>query len=134
MTHVPKNPRILVVTPEVTYLPNGMGNMANWLSAKAGGLADVSAALISALFDLGVDVHVAIPDYREIFNVHETPIIGKELNQIRQVMPDERIHLAQDRAFFYLNSVYSNYGAENVKIALAFQREVVNNIIPRVRP
>jgi len=43
----PQNPRVLVVTPEVTYLPDNMGNMANYLSAKAGGLADVSAALIN---------------------------------------------------------------------------------------
>lgn len=33
-----KNPRILIVTPEVTYLPEGMGNIANYLTAKAGGL------------------------------------------------------------------------------------------------
>ena len=30
-------PRILVVTPEITYLPEGMGNMGNILRAKAGG-------------------------------------------------------------------------------------------------
>jgi len=51
MTTPSRTPRILIVTPEVTYLPNGMGNVANLLSAKAGGLADVSAALISALFE-----------------------------------------------------------------------------------
>jgi len=62
------NPRILIVTPEVTYLPQGMGNMANYLTVKAGGLADVSAALISALFDQGADVHLALPDYRTMFN------------------------------------------------------------------
>jgi starch synthase len=31
------NPTVLVVTPEVTYLPEGMGNMSNHLTAKAGG-------------------------------------------------------------------------------------------------
>ena len=46
------NPRILIITPEITYLPHGMGNMANYLVAKAGGLADVSAALVSALFEI----------------------------------------------------------------------------------
>ena len=51
-----KNPRILVVTPEITYLPEGMGNMANQLKAKAGGLADVSASLVSALYRQGADV------------------------------------------------------------------------------
>ena len=45
-----KKPRILIVTPEITYLPEGMGNMANALHAKAGGLADVSASLVAALF------------------------------------------------------------------------------------
>jgi starch synthase len=49
-------------------------------------------------------------------------------------MPDDRVHLAEDRAFFYLNRVYSAYGGENTKLSLAFQREVINNIVPRVQP
>ena len=52
-----KKPTILVVTPEITYLPEGMGNMAQRMSAKAGGMADVSASLVSALYDQGADVH-----------------------------------------------------------------------------
>ena len=59
-------PRILVVTPEITYLPEGMGNMGNIMRAKAGGLADVSASLVGALFRQGADVHVALPHYRRI--------------------------------------------------------------------
>jgi starch synthase/alpha-amylase len=129
-----KNPTVLVVTPEVTYLPQGMGNVSNHLAAKAGGLADVSAALISALFDQGADVHVALPDYREIFATRMAPVLKQEIGRIRDKMPDERIHLAEDRAFFYIDSVYSNYESENIKIALAFQREIINNIIPHVRP
>ena len=128
------NPTVLVVTPEVTYLPEGMGNMSNHLTAKAGGLADVSAALISALFDQGADVHVALPDYREIFAAHTAPVLKNEFRRIRDKMPDERIHLAEDRAFFYTTSVYSHYGSDNIKIALAFQREIINNIMPRVKP
>ena len=130
-----KNPRILIVTPEVTYLPDGMGNAANYLKAKAGGLADVSAALISALFEQGADVHVAIPDYRRMFMHGANGLYpGRELETIRTKMPDDRIHLAEDRAFFYVDHVYANYSRDNLKIALAFQREVINNILPRVRP
>jgi starch synthase/alpha-amylase len=128
------NPCILIVTPEVTYLPDRMGSLSNYLTAKAGGLADVSAALISALFHQGADVHVALPDYRSIFRDRLAPFLRKEQRLIRSVMPDDRLHLAEDRAFFYLNRVYSNYGGENTKLALAFQREVINNIIPRVQP
>ncbi len=134
MSNPHTNPRILIVTPEVTYLPDGMGNLANHLTAKAGGLADVSAGLVSALFRKGADVHVALPDYRSIFGNNSDPLIKKELNVIKRTMPDERIHLAEDRSFFYLNHIYSNYGFENEKIALAFQREVINNIIFKVQP
>ncbi|MGD9245856.1 MAG: glycogen/starch synthase, partial [Desulfobacterales bacterium] len=134
MAKSPRNPRILIVTPEVTYLPDGMGDIANSLCAKAGGLADVSAALISALFDQGGDVHVALPDYRTIFNGNFGSFLKKELKTMKSRMPEERIHLAQDRIFFYLDNVYSSYEVENTKMALIFQREVINNIVPKVIP
>ncbi|WP_028315853.1 glycogen synthase [Desulfatibacillum aliphaticivorans] len=129
-----KKPRVLIVTPEVTYLPPGMGNMANYFRAKAGGLADVSAALVSALFKQGADVHVALPDFRTVFYSGVGPVMRKELSTIRSNMPEDRIHLAEDRAFFYQSGVYSNYPQENFKISLAFQREVINHIIPQVQP
>ena len=134
MINSPTNPRVLMVTPEVTYLPHGMGQNFNGLNAKAGGLADVSAALISALYHQGADVHVALPDYRSIFDGNSSPLVQKELSKIRNNVPDERIHLAQDRAFFYLNHIYSGNESEKVKISLAFQREVINNIVPKVQP
>ncbi|MFZ5569400.1 MAG: glycogen synthase [Thermodesulfobacteriota bacterium] len=129
-----KSPRVLIITPEVTYLPPGMGNIANYLTAKAGGLADVSAALIGALFEQGTDVHVALPDYRMMFDNGFSNLIKNQRKLFWQKMPGDRIHLAEDRAFFYMNRVYSSYGWENIKIALAFQREVINNIVPRVQP
>ncbi len=130
----PQNPRVLIVTPEVTYLPDRMGSLAAYFTAKAGGLADVSAALINSLFDQGADVHVAIPDYRTIFSDRVAPFLKKELRRIQRKMPDDRVHLAEDRAFFYLNRVYTSYGENNLKLSLAFQREVMNHIVPMVQP
>ncbi len=128
------NPRILIVTPEITYLPSGMGNMAQRMSAKAGGLADVSASLVSALFNLGADVHVAMPNYRklfqgDVFNLHE-----KELKKYHEVLPEDHIHLAEDRIFYYRDRVYSNHSDEAMRIAMVFQREVINHIVPKARP
>jgi ADP-glucose type glycogen/starch synthase len=128
------NPTILIVTPEITYLPEGMGNMAQRMHAKAGGLADVSASLVAALFELGADVHIALPNYRQMFHADVYDIFSQELKTIRERLPEERIHLAEDRIFYYRDTVYSSYGGENPRIALAFQREVINNIIPRVAP
>lgn len=129
-----EKPRILIVTPEITYLPSGMGNMACRLNAKAGGLADVSASLVAALFDLGADVHVALPHYRRMFHVDVGQLISDELRVYKSRLPDTRIHLAEDRCFYYRDTVYSNSQNENPKLALAFSREVMNNIIPTVQP
>lgn len=130
----PENPRILIVTPEITYLPPGMGNMAQRMSAKAGGLADVSASLVSALFNLGADVHVAMPNYRklfqgDVFNLHE-----KELKKYHEVLPEAHIHLAEDRIFYYQDKIYSSHDDDSMRKALVFQREVINNIVPKARP
>lgn len=128
-----RKPRILIVTPEITYLPTGMGNMANNLTAKAGGLADVSASLVAALFELGADVHVALPHYRKMFHVDVGRLISDELRVYKSRLTDSRIHLAEDRCFYYRDTVYSSQN-ENPRLSLAFQREVINNIIPHVQP
>ncbi|MDH3981880.1 MAG: glycogen/starch synthase, partial [Kiritimatiellaceae bacterium] len=103
-------------------------------SAKAGGLADVSASLVSALYELGADVHVALPHYRKMFHVDIGGFIDNELLIYKSKLPDDRIHLAEDRIFYYQDHVYSNSEETDLKIALAFQREVINNIIPTVKP
>lgn len=129
-----KNPRILIITPEITYLPKGMGNMANALNAKAGGMADVSASLVSDLYEQGADIHVALPHYRKMFNIDIANLIDEELRIFQEKLPDSRIHFAEDRIFYYRDTVYSGYGSEASHLALAFQREVINNIIPIVKP
>jgi ADP-glucose type glycogen/starch synthase len=128
------SPTILVVTPEITYLPEGMGNMANTLHAKAGGLADVSASLVGALFRQGADVHVALPHYRKMFHIDVGKLISDELRVYMSHLHNSRIHLAEDRIFYYRDSVYSNYSKDSFLQAMAFQREVINNIIPDVKP
>jgi len=95
-----KKPTILVVTPEITYLPEGMGNMAQRLSAKAGGMADVSASLVSALYDQGADVHVALPNYRRMFNEGVKNVHDREYQRVRDNLGKDRIHLAEDRIFY----------------------------------
>ena len=76
MAETKRNPRILIVTPEITYLPEGMGNLAGKMSAKAGGMADVSASLVQALHSLGADVHVALPHYRRMFHVETAQLVA----------------------------------------------------------
>ncbi len=106
--------------------------MAQRMSAKAGGMADVSASLVKALYEKGADVHVTLPNYRKMFNRCVEPIQSGEYSTFTSSLPNQRIHLAQDRIFYHKNRVYDN--SENHLLSLAFQREVINNVIPRVKP
>jgi starch synthase len=127
-------PRVLLVTPEVAYLRRDMEESAGYPDTECGGLADFASDLATSLFRLGVDVHLAVPDYRTLYNRRSPGSSRRGLPTTVTGIPDERIHLAEDRAFFYLTSVYAPWPKENIKTAIVFQREVINNIIPRVQP
>ena len=124
------HPRILFVTPEAAFIPEGTENRPNYTSAHTGGFGDFLAELISNLFELGADVHVAQPDFRKIFAISSR----KEKAGVSVKLPCDRVHLAEDRAIFYSKPINSNSEWENIKISLAFQREVINQIVPRVQP
>lgn len=132
--------KVLVVTPEITYIPAGMGNIAPHVSAKAGGMADVSASLVKALFELGADVHVAVPHYRQMYDTSYTNREESNQKMLREVLQGgesdnvKRVHLAESRLFNLSNRVYGHSTEECLIRSLAFQREVINSIIQEVNP
>lgn len=129
-----RKPRILMITPEATYLPQASDRLYQIIGARAGELADISAGLIHSLYDLQMDVHVAIPDYRNVFQKNSLPVNSVEHLRRYERLPSACVHRAKDRSFFYRPSLSSLPVRENIRIALAFQREVINRIIPEVRP
>lgn len=129
-----KQKRILIVSPEVAFLPKEMGFFADRISAKSGGLADVTASIVSNLFYNGYDVHLAIPNYKRIFALHPELMSAEERELYYANLHTGRVHFAEDNAFYYIDHVYSNYRNDTVDNALIFQREVINNIIPKVQP
>jgi hypothetical protein len=61
-------PVILIATPEIVSLPEHMGNLANIIrTGDGGGLADISSAVVTELYRQGVNVHVTLPHYRNLF-------------------------------------------------------------------
>ena len=123
-------PRILFVTPEVAFVPARRGNRTSYIGAYSGCFCDFLAELISDLLNLGVDVHVAQPDYRKLFEMFSH---NEQANPSIK-LPIDRVHLAEDRSFFYSTPINSNHEWENIEISLNFQREVINQIAPRVQP
>ena len=126
-------PRILIVTPEIASLPAEMASGKTGIGIGFGPLAETSAALVATLFQSGADIHVSLPNYRSLFNAESLPAsragawpCGRGHHQ--------RVHLAQDRNFFYQERNASGRIAMDMQLALAFQREVVHQIIPTVQP
>jgi ADP-glucose type glycogen/starch synthase len=113
--------KVLLVTPEICeseLLDAGNGAP---LCVKAGGLADMSGLLLDSLAALGMDVHVALPNYRSLIaagpNGHSS-----------------QLHLCEDRAFCQWRQMYEGDAASNLRAALAFQRDVIHYVLPRVKP
>jgi len=123
-------PRILFIAPEAAFRPEAGDNRTCAIDTDSGDFGRFPAELIRELFDLGVDVYVAQPDFRNIFKKRSR----KDAAGKGAKLPCDRFYLAEDRAIFYSRPIDTNSEWENVKISIAFQREVINQIIPRVQP
>jgi len=130
MSHYSTQPRILFVSPKAAFIPEGAEYRPNFTVTHAGGFGGYLAELITHLYHGGVDVHVAQPDYRRVFSISAR----NEQTDSAITLPMDRVQLAEDRAFLYSKPVALNSEWENMKISLAFQREVINQIIPRIQP
>ena len=128
MSNFYTHPRILFVSPDPAFMPKGEGTATEFMSAERDPGFPVRLAL--QLYKQGLDVYVMQPDFRNIFENCRR----KKNNCSNFTLPVDRVHLAQDRAFFHSKIIDLNSEKDNLKIALAFQREVINQIIPRIQP
>ncbi|UCD82294.1 MAG: glycogen/starch synthase [Desulfobacterales bacterium] len=123
-------PRILIITPEAAFVPAGLVNRRHCQRTLESGVVAILSKLVSDLCEQGVDVHVAQPDYRRIY----VDLVVKKRNLADSKLPADRLHLAEDRVFFYSNPIHTNNDWQNTEIALDFQREISHQILPRVQP
>jgi len=128
-------PRILLCTPEITELPEGMGNAAQYIRAKGGGLGDISAGLIQHLHaDARFELHVVLPRYdAKIRDLAR--ITYREIDAIGRVLGRQGVHLVTDSAFSSLTDVYGESDAHpRLRRAEAFQRYIINELLGRLEP
>ncbi len=130
-----KRPRILLCTPEITELPEGMGNAANLFAAKGGGLGDISAGLVRHLNECReFELHIVLPKYDR--NVkHMAAITSQEIDKLAVILSGRGIHLVNDSAFSYLRNPYDeNILHSPVQRSLALQRYVINFLLDYIQP
>ncbi|MFN2375188.1 MAG: glycogen synthase [Candidatus Binatia bacterium] len=131
----PRRPRVLICTPEITELPEGMGNAAQYIRAKGGGLGDISAGLIQHLHtDARFELHVVVPRYdAKIRDLAR--ITYREIDAMGRVLGRQGVHLVTDSAFSSLTDVYGEQESNpRIRRAEAFQRYIINDLMPRLEP
>ncbi|MBU1198943.1 MAG: glycogen/starch synthase [Nanoarchaeota archaeon] len=131
-------PLILLATPEIILLPSNMGNLVNVIATgDGGGVADISGALAIELNSQGLNVHVALPEYKHLFQAL-TDMSRADYELLKREIDDHsRIHLVADDMFSAAKSVYDDQtsGLEkiNLRKANAFQRGVISRILPELK-
>lgn len=130
-------PVLLIATPEIVSLPEHMGNLSNIIrTGDGGGLADISSAVVTELYRRGVNVHVTLPHYRNLFAT-----LGKISDEeyralIRGVQELNRIHFIDHGLFEGATRVYderSRLRNINLRKANAFMEGIIYGLLPRLK-
>lgn len=112
-----------------------MGNAANFVRAKGGGLGDISAGLISHLYRHDrYELHLAMPNYQAKFR-DGAKLTARELGRKVRTLGRRGVHLVSDSAFSYLHDIYADSSQHpRIRRAEAFQRHVINHLLEALRP
>jgi glycogen synthase len=106
-----------------------MGNLARYVSGKAGGLGEVVSALCEGLRARGIECHLTTLNLKKRFQ-WENNVDESLWQEIRHTVDPDKVHLVSSSFFSNLSCAYAGNPLLN---AAEFQKEVVNNIIKTVR-
>ncbi|HYA13759.1 MAG TPA: glycogen/starch synthase [Syntrophales bacterium] len=120
---------ILLVSPETGRLPDAMGDLARYISGKAGGLGEVVSALCEGLRARGIECHLATLNLKKRFQ-RENNVDESAWREIRYKVDPDKVHLVSSSIFANLSCAYAGNPLLN---AAEFQKQMVNNIIKTVR-
>lgn len=122
--------RMLLLVSDPVFFPERGDNGDRFRCGERGIPTEFMGYLASDLFALGVDIHVAQPEYRKVFARH-APNGGRSACG---ELPAERCHLTRERVNRYAGDPEDNSVHDNIRIAASFQRDVANYLVPRLRP
>jgi glycogen synthase len=120
---------VLIISPETSRLPHGMGLLAESISGKSGGLGDVVSTLCEGLIARGeFSPYIALPNIMQRF-MTESEKTREEWRHTRYTTAPKRIRLLSSAYFSHKKSIYEG---DVVRSAAEFQTQIVNNVIKDV--
>jgi starch synthase len=123
---------IIIVSPEPGNLKRvGLGQLADLLNAKQGGLGDISASLFYGLRSRGLKCSKFIPNFQTVFR-NNAGLDSQQWRQMRHSIDPAGIYLVDSALFKYLPSIYGNkneYGQNlDAMVAARFQENSRHSI------
>lgn len=123
-------PKILFITPDLIFFHENKEADDKIHEVGRGKKVDYFAKLLNELYHCDFDVHMAQPEYRKLFSFFSARGDQSGCSDI----PQYRLHLVRDRAFYYSDDIDVNRDEENIKISIALQREIIHQLIPMIQP
>ena len=121
---------VIMITPETARLPSeGMGEFAQYVSGKSGGMGEVVSALCQGLAEREIPVHLITLNLVRRFR-EEAGLSEDEWNRKRHHIDPKQVHLVTSSLF---ENHRSAYDGEPVANAAEFQRQIVNTYLKMIR-
>jgi glycogen synthase len=121
---------VVLITPETGKLPTaGMGQFAQFITGKSGGLGDVIAALCAGFVERNIATHLITLNLKKRFQ-SDSRMSEQEWIQSRHNLDLENIHLISSS---YFEENLSAYQGDPRLTAAEFQKEIVNNTLKVIR-
>lgn len=121
---------VIIITPEIDRLPSeGMGQFAQFVSGKSGGMGQVVSAICKGLTDRKIAAHLITLNLQRRFR-EEAKISDTEWIQNRHKLDPQYIHLVTSSIF---EEYHSAYDGNPIETAAEFQRAAVNTYIKEIR-
>lgn len=100
--------KIVIASQEIAYLPKEIDPSGIIKTGDGGGLAVITAAMVEAAYNKGIDIHIAIPEYYDLFK-RQSHLSDRDFEEALTLVANHpNIHLIDDGLFLHADKVYGD--------------------------
>ncbi len=120
---------VVIIAPETSRLPAGMGHIASLVSGKSGGLGEVIGAICKGLSERDIATHLVTLNLKRRFR-QESHVSEEEWIRSRHRLDSKNVHLVTSSVFENYSNAYEGNPAFT---AAEFQRQLINTYLKEIR-
>jgi glycogen synthase len=116
-----KATKVVLASQEIAYLPKAIDPAGIIQTGDGGGLAVQKAAEFEAAYEKGLDAHIIIPEYYDLFRKQSNLSSREFERELTNVANHPNVHLIDDPLFLHADKVYgdTSYALNRIDIRRA---------------